>query len=62
MDCLKIKCNYYSPDNSALHACDYCTISDSCASDGCPIDRMTRYAEDWLAGLKSIQKYLATLK
>ncbi len=62
MDCLKTQCKYYSPEESERHTCDFCTISGACILGGCPVERMIRYAQDRLEGLKSVLQYLATLK
>lgn len=61
MECLRAKCKYYGCENSRLHSCDWCTISMSCVLSGCPVERMIRYTQDRLDGLKSIKEYLKRL-
>ena len=58
MDCLKTKCQHYSPEKSKQYCCDFCTITASCLLGRCPIDSMIRFCEDRLEGLRGIKRYL----
>ena len=53
MNCLKEDCNHYNAEKN-----NFCTISNSYILSDCPIDRMIRYCEDRLEGLRQIKKYL----
>ena len=61
MNCLQNKCKHYNAEKSKRYNDNYCSVSMACILDECPIDRMIRYTEDRLEGLKSIRQYLATL-
>jgi hypothetical protein len=53
MDCLKETCPHYAYEKN-----NFCTISNYYILSDCPIERMIRYYEDRLEGLKQIRKYL----
>ncbi len=57
MDCLKGTCKYYSVEKN-----NFCTVSNSYLFSDCPIERMIRYCEDRLEGLRQIRKYLDEAK
>ncbi len=62
MDCLRESCKYFSIEKSNKAKCTFCTIAQTCILGSCPITPMTRYAEDWLEGLRQIRKYLDEAK
>ena len=53
MDCRKEACNHYSTERD-----NFCTISNCYLFSDCPVDRMIRYCEDRLEGLKQVKRYL----